>query len=160
VVAVGTRDYRLRLAQEAGADAVFNTKDGSSPFYTADLKKEIEERSGGLFADGVVIATGSVEAMESAFEISGRRARIVFFGLPSDVAVVKVPALQSILWDKTIHFSWLAPLTWPTALDAIATGLVNVKPLVTRTAGLDGLVQAIKEVKDRVGDPMKVVITP
>ena len=47
-----------------------------------------------------------------------------------------MPALSSIFWDKTIHFSWLAPLTWPTALDSIAGGLVNVSSLVTATVPL------------------------
>ena len=74
--------------------------------------------------------------------------------------MVRVPALQSILWDKTIQFSWLAPLTWPKALDAIATGLVNVKPLATKQVPLADLEQAIKDVKARVDNPLKVLVTP
>ena len=34
---VGTRDYRLELAKELGADHVLNTADPASPYYTADL---------------------------------------------------------------------------------------------------------------------------
>ena len=36
-VMVGTRDYRLELAKELGAEHVFNIADTASPYYTADL---------------------------------------------------------------------------------------------------------------------------
>ena len=125
-----------------------------------DLKAKIAELTDGKFADAVITPTGAVPAMESAFAISGRRARIVFFGLPADNAVIRVPALRAIFWDKTIHFSWLAPLTWPTALNAIASGLVNVKPLVSKKIKLEDLAQGIKDVKARTDAPVKVVVEP
>ncbi|KPL10530.1 hypothetical protein AMJ85_05580 [candidate division BRC1 bacterium SM23_51] len=110
VVAIDVLDYRLEMAKKMGVDAVINTADSKSPYYKDDLKATIADMTDGRFADAVITPTGAVEAMEAALEISGRRSRIVFFGLPSDVAVVRVPALASILWDKTIRFSWLAPL--------------------------------------------------
>ncbi len=151
-------DYRLQIGKEAGADHVFNVAEPKSPYYVKDLKARIGELTDGWFADAVITPTGAVPAMESAFEISGRRARIVFFGLPADNAVVRVPALKTIFWDKTVQFSWLAPLTWPTAIDAIGNGLVNVKKFISKTVPNKDLVQAIKDVKNRVGDPMKVII--
>jgi len=160
VILVGTRDYRLGIGLTAGADEVINTKNPASPYYVKDLRAKIEELTDGQFADAVVTPTGSVEAMEQAFAITGRRARIVFFGLPPDDAVVRIPALQTILWDKTIHFSWLAPHTWPTALDAIARGLVDVKSLATHKFGLEDLVKGIADVRDRVGDVMKAIVVP
>jgi len=162
LILAGTKgdDYRLKLGLEVGADFAFNTGDSSSPYYVADLKAKISELTDGQFADAVVTPTGAVEAMESAFAISGRRARIVFFGLPADNAVVRVPALQTIFWDKTVHFSWLAPLTWPTALDAIGSGLVDVKRLATQALPLDGLEKAIKDVRARAGNPLKVLVKP
>ena len=98
--------------------------------------------------------------MESAFEISGRRARIVFFGLPADDAVVRVPAMETIFQDKTVHFSWLAPLMWPTALDAIGRGLVDVKSLASSTIELEDLAQGLRDVKARANQPMKVLVRP
>jgi L-iditol 2-dehydrogenase len=158
VVLVGTRDYRLQAGLEMGADEAFNIGDKSSPIYTDDLKGEIERLSGGKFADAVIVATGSVEAMEIALEISGRRSRVVYFGLPADVAVVKVPALAQILWDKTIRFSWLAPLTWPRALQLLSTGQVEVERLITHRYKLDQLEEALHEVRERKGNVMKAVV--
>jgi len=158
VVLVGTRDYRLEIGKKGGADVVINTQDKKSPHYAADLKKRIGELTGGMFADAVVTPTGAVEAMEEALAISGRRSRVVFFGLPADTAVIKVPALQSILWDKTIRFSWLAPLTWPGAVKAIASGQVDLSMICTHRYPLDQLKEALADVKDRKGDPIKAVV--
>jgi L-iditol 2-dehydrogenase len=162
VVLVGRagNDYRLDIGLRLGADEVLNTGDSSSPYYVSDLKAKIAELSDGQLADAVITPTGAVEAMESAFEISGRQARIVFFGLPADDAVVRVPAAQTIFQDKTVHFSWLAQLTWPTALDAIARGLVDVKSLASSTIELKDLEQGLRDVKARANQPMKVLVRP
>jgi len=159
VVLVGTRDYRLEVGKKLGVEEVINSKDSSSPYYVADLKEKIGDMTDGKFADVVLTPTGAVPAMEQAFEISGRRARIVFFGLPGADDYIRIPALDTIFWDKTIQFSWLAPFTWPTALQALSKGLVNVDPLITHSIELENLVQGLKDVRERKGNVMKAVVT-
>jgi threonine dehydrogenase-like Zn-dependent dehydrogenase len=162
VLLVGAKgdDYRLKAGLQSGADAVFNVSEKESPYYVKDLKAKVAEMSDGQFADAVITPTGAVEAMESAFDLSGRRARIVFFGLPADNAVIRIPALRTIFWDKTVHFSWLAPLTWPTALNAVNGHLVDLKKLITGVVKLKDLSGGIRGVRDRVGNPLKVIVTP
>lgn len=159
VVLVGTRDYRLEVGKELGVDEIINTKDSNSPYYAADLKEKIGDMTDGKFADVVITPTGAVPAMEQAFEISGRRARIVFFGLPGADDYIRIPALDTIFWDKTIQFSWLAPFTWPIALQALSAGLVNVDPLITHSIELENLVQGLIDVRERKGNVMKAVVT-
>jgi threonine dehydrogenase-like Zn-dependent dehydrogenase len=159
VALVGTRDYRLKVGKELGADIIINTREKDSPYYADDLKKKIGELTDEKFANVVMTPTGAVTAMESAFAISGRRARIVFFGLPGANDFIRIPALDTIFWDKTIQFSWLAPLTWPTAMQALANKLVNVEPLITHSIKLDNLVQGIIDVKSRSDDVLKAVVT-
>ncbi|NQT83198.1 alcohol dehydrogenase catalytic domain-containing protein [bacterium] len=158
-VLVDILDYRLELGKELGADEVINTGDSSSPYFVEDLRKKIEEMTGGKFADRVITPTGSVDAMETALAIAGRRSIIVYFGLPGATDKIKVPALDSIFWDKTIRFSWLAPFTWPTALQALAAGLVKVDQLVTHKYALKDLERALGEVKERKGNVVKAVVT-
>ena len=160
IVLIGTRDYRLEVGKDSGADVIINTAAENSPYYVADLKARIEALTDGKFANAVVTATGSVEAMETALEISGRRSTIVYFGLPSEEAVIRVHPLSALLWDKSILFSWLAPLTWPTALKAIANGLVDVKKLHTHTFKLEDLGQGLADVKSRKGNIMKAIVEP
>ncbi|MHC4214008.1 MAG: zinc-dependent alcohol dehydrogenase, partial [Planctomycetota bacterium] len=162
VVLVGRKgnDYRLEIGLKSGADEAYNINDSKSPYYISDLKAKITELTDSQLADAIITTTGSVEAMESAFELTGRRARIVFFGLPADNAIVRIPAAQTIFDDKTLHFSWLAPLMWPTALDAIGRGLVDVKSLASSTIELKDLEQGLSDVKARKGNPMKVLVKP
>jgi L-iditol 2-dehydrogenase len=160
LVVVGTRDYRLEIAQKNGADYIFNTTDHKSKYYVSDVVKKIEELTEGKMADRVLVATGNPQIMNLPFQISGRRSNIVFFGLPGDKDVVKVPVLQTILWDKSIKFSWLAPLTYPKAINAIATKIIDVDAIVTHTFKLEELIPALEKVKNRVDNPIKALVVP
>ena len=159
VVLVGTRDYRLEIGKQLGADHVLSTEAGS-PHHCADIPAFIAAQTGGKMANGAVTATSGLAAMEQALQVTGRRATIVYFGLPGDKDRLSVPVLNQILWDKEIRFSWLAPNTWPAALQALASGLVNVAPLVSHTYALADLVTALHEVRERKGNPMKPVVKP
>ncbi len=160
LVVVGTRDYRLNLALALGADIALNTAEEGSKYYTKNVKERIAVETGGRLADRAITSTGSVPAMEMALGVSGRRSTIVFFGLPGAKDHIKVPALPSIFWDKTIRFSWLAPLAWPSALQALATGLVAVDKLVTHSFKLGNLVNGLDQVRNRSDKVMKAVVKP
>jgi len=160
LIGAGNDDFRLEVGKKLGADLIINCTDKKSPHYVKDVKAKISDMTDGKMANRVIVPTGAVPAMELALQISGRRSVIVFFGLPGDKDVLRVPVLNSILWDKTIRFSWLAPGTWQTALQALGSGLVNVEPLVTHTFQLEDLVDALGKVRDRVGNPMKPVVIP
>ena len=160
VAVLGTRDYRLEIAKQNGADYVFNLKDKNSKYYLADIKKKISELTEGKMADRVLVATGNTKIMSIPFEISGRRSIIVFFGLPGADDVVPVPALDTIFGDKRVKFSWLAPLTWPKSISAIASKLIDVDALITHRFKLEELIDGLKKVKDRVDNPVKSIVIP
>lgn len=92
-----------------------------------DLVEKIKKSSKGKMADSVICATGMVKPMQTALNISGRRATIIYFGLPRPDDVITVPILDSLLIDKTIRFSWLSLLTWAAGIQSVTTGLVEVK---------------------------------
>jgi threonine dehydrogenase-like Zn-dependent dehydrogenase len=62
--------------------------------------------------------------------------------------------------DKEIRFSWLAPMVWPTTIHALANGLVKVESLITSTIPLADAGKAIEALKERDGDPLKVIVRP
>ena len=160
VYAIDVDDHRLGIAKSLGADVAINTGDAASPYYCEDLKAKIEDATDGMMLDRAIVATGAVPAMEAALAVTGRRSTIVYFGLPGDMDRVAVPVLNSILWDKTIRFSWLAPNVWPKALDALAGGLIDTGPLVSRTIPLEGLIDGIEEAKNKTTNPMRIIVTP
>lgn len=160
VALVGTRDYRLEAGKKWGADYVFNTADEGSPYYVEDLKEAIADLTHGALADRAIVPTSSNDAFEQAIDITGNAAILVHFGLPNEGDVIHVPALSTHTMDKEIRFSWLAPLSWPPAIRAISEGLLDVESLVTDAVPLEKTEEAIRNLKDRVGDPIKVQITP
>jgi threonine dehydrogenase-like Zn-dependent dehydrogenase len=160
VILVGTRDDRLERGQALGVDSVINVRQPDSPSYAADVRVRIAELTGGQLADRVITPTSSLESMQVALEISGAGARIVYFGLPTPHDRIGVPALDTMMADKTIRFSWLAPFTWPSAVQALATGLVDVHPLITHRLPLEHLVEGLHDVRDRRDGVLKAIVTP
>ena len=158
VVLVGTRDYRLELGKESGADIVINVRDKDSNYYAASLTHEIKKVSEGRMAERVICATAAPNAMQEALKISGGRSTIVYFGLPGPDDVLNVPLLDSLLMDKTIRFSWLSPLTWPHAVKTLAEGLIDVKLLITHQVSLEDTLKGLQTVKDRKGNAMKAIM--
>ena len=155
VLLAGTRDERLEVGKELGADFLANTKDKSSPYYVEDLADFIRQNNGGELADRAITATSSIRAIEQAAATTGRASTLVIFGLPGDNDVHSFPALESMLCDKTIRYSWLAPNTWPEAVELIASGKVRVQAVQSYTFPIDDLAESIRKVRDREGNAIK-----
>jgi L-iditol 2-dehydrogenase len=160
VALVGTRDYRLEAGKKWGADHLFNVKDEDSPHFVKDLKEAIADLTHGALADRAIVPTSSNAAFEQAIDITGNAAILVHFGLPDEGDVIHVPALSTHTMDKEIRFSWLAPLSWPAAIRSISEGLVDVEALTSDTVPLAQTGEAIRNLRERIGDPTKVQVTP
>ena len=158
VALVGRRDYPLGVGKEVGADYVINIKETDSPDYAKDVVEKIKELTGGAMADKVLVPTSAMDALQAALEVSGNGSTIVYFGLPGPEDKIQVPALNSINADKTIKFSWLAPLVWPTALKAIASGQVDMKKLFTHKFSLEDCEKGIKFMKTGKENKLKGLI--
>jgi threonine dehydrogenase-like Zn-dependent dehydrogenase len=158
VALVGTRDYRLEAGKKVGADYLFNYTDKDSKYYVKDLKEAIAGVTDGNLADRIITPTGSNEAFEVAVEVGGNCSIIVQFGLPDGDAVFKIPSLSFHVMDKQIRSAWLAPQVWPQTIKLIQEGLVDLESLVTDTFPLEKTEEAIINVKNRIGDPMKAEI--
>jgi threonine dehydrogenase-like Zn-dependent dehydrogenase len=160
VAMIGTRDYRLEEARKWGADYIFNTKDGKSPYYVKDLKAAIADVTHGALAERAIVPTSSNAAFEQAIDITGNAAILVHFGLPDAGDVIHVPALSTHTMDKEIRFSWLAPGVWPQTIRMIQEGLLNLEPLVSKAVPLADAATAIIALRARKDEPIKVQVTP
>lgn len=160
VALVGTRDYRLEVGQELGAEFVWNTRDGSSPYWVADLAAAIQEANGGRLADRVLVATANVDANQQAIEISGPGSIVVLMGLAGPNDTISVPLLSNLAQDKTIRFSWLYPLQWPTTIGILESSSIDTGPIITHSASLDGIGSALERVLQREDEVIKTVIKP
>lgn len=157
VLLVGRRDYPLRVGLEVGATFAVNTADPASPYYAADLPARVRELLGHL-APRAIIATSNVQAIQSALQVTGANSTVVCFGLPGPNDKLELPLLDAINLNRTIKCSSLAPLVWDNAFNAIASGQVNLKPIVTHSFPLEEADRAIRFMKESREDKIKGVI--
>ena len=129
VLLVGTRDERLDVGKELGADLIANTKDPESPNYVEDLGQFIQDNNDGELSDRTILATSNLGAIKSGVDTAGKASTVVIFGLPGDDDVHSVSGIECMLKDMTIRYSWLAPDTWPEAVDLLHSGKVRVEPV-------------------------------
>jgi threonine dehydrogenase-like Zn-dependent dehydrogenase len=160
VAIVGTRDYRLQLASDVGADHAWNVSDEASPFYVPDVAKAIQDANDGHLADRVLVATASVAANQEAIAISGNASIVVLMGLAGPEDAISVPLLSNLYQDKTIRFSLLYPLQWPKTIRILEDAKVDTGKIITHSASLDGIAPAIERVLSREDDVIKTVIEP
>jgi len=160
VAMVGTRDYRLELARELGAEHVFNVSDASSKHHTADLAASIREINGGLLAERAILATSVVEPCQQALDITGNGSTIVYMGLAGPDDTVSLPMLASLAQEKTIAFSWLYPNQWPKTIRLLSTGVIETDKLITHSGPLDGITDAIGHVSRRDDGVIKYMVRP
>jgi threonine dehydrogenase-like Zn-dependent dehydrogenase len=160
VAMVGTRDYRLEIAKALGADEVWNDSDESSPYYRPDIAKAVQDANDGALADRVLVATASVKANQQAIEISGPGSTVVLMGLAGPDDAISVPLLSNLYLDKTIRFSLLYPLQWPTTIKLLEDARVDTSRIITHSASHEGIASAIERVLNREDDVIKTVIKP
>jgi L-iditol 2-dehydrogenase len=160
VAMVGTRDYRLELARELGADHVFNTKDSSSPYYTPDLVASIRDVNAGELAERAIVGTAVEEAAQGALDVTGNASCVVYMGLAGPNDVVRLPMLLALTQDKTIRFSWLYPNQWPKTIRLLREGIVDTSKIITHSGPLDGINEAIEQVHSREDGVIKYVVKP
>ncbi len=157
VILIGTRDLPLELGLSLGADHIFNVRDATSQYYAADVVDAVKETLGCL-VDRVVVPTNAKSALQQALALSAPCATIVYFGLPGASDTIEIPALETIQADKTIKFAWLAPLTWPEALAALAAGKVETARLASHIYSFDEVEKGIKEMAGGLADKIKGLV--
>jgi len=66
--------------------------------------------------------------------------------------------LDAIQSERTIHFSWLAPLVWDNVFKVVASGQVDLNPIITNRFTLDQCEEGIKFMKESKEDKIKGVV--
>src|ERR671936_724147 len=129
-------------------------------YWVPDLAQAIQEVNDGHLADRVLVATANVEANQQAIEISGLGSVVVLMGLAGPNDAISVPLLSNLAQDKTIRFSWLYPLQWPTTIQILEAAKIDTGPIITHSASLAEIGPAIERVLLREDDVVKTVIKP
>ena len=158
VIMVGIEDFGLSTALKLGATAVINSLDKKSPYFAADVIAKIMELNGGEKAPRAIVATSAMPALQQALTVTGAHSTVVYFGLPGPEDELKVPVLEAIQSSRKLIFSWLAPLVWDNVFHVIASGQVQLKPLITHKFSLKDAEAGIIFMKESTDDKIKGVV--
>ena len=152
VMVVDTLPYRLRVAEELGADV---TIDASSE----NVREIVERETDGFGADVALEAVGGAtdEVLNLAIASTGRGGRIVVVGLKIDEARVPIGQLkwqeQTIVGSQTYHST-----TGPIVAQRIADGSLPVERLITHRLPFSRVEDAFALLESRAEDVLKVVL--
>ena len=158
VIAIGVRDYGIEKALSVGADHAINVRDKESKYYSEDTAGKVREWNGGNLAQRCIVPTSNMAALQDALNVTGPCSTICYFGLPSPEDRLQIDVLGAIQSERTIRFAWLAPLVWDNVFSAVASGQVNLSPIITNKFTLDECEEGIKYMKESPDDKVKGIV--
>jgi len=151
VIVSDLNDFRLDLARQVGADACINSG-------KANLKDEILQRTEGRGADVVLEAVGFGETFRQAVSITRTGGHVVAVGNLQKEVEFNLQELVSR--ELTFTGSYASSGEFRTCIDLIASGQINVAPLVSEVQPLKEGPAAFKRLLDAKENLLKIVLEP
>ncbi len=151
VVMTDINDYRLKMAQELGADAVINAKD--------DVQEGLRKANAGRLAEQVVVCTGASSAFHQALKAVDRGGTILCFAATDPEVTLPVPVND--FWRDSItitHSYGASPEDIAEAIELLRKKIV-VKKMITHCLGLKDIGKGFALVAEGK-DCIKVIIQP
>lgn len=153
VVATDVHPFRLDAARRAGADVTIDAR-------SQDVPAAIRGAGDGRAADLVIVCTAALAAVEQAMRSVDRGGTILFFALFPPGTTFPFPAYDLGRDGITIVHSYAGPpADMKAALDAIASGRVDVGPLITHRLPLARTGEGFRLVVE-AGESLKVIVEP
>jgi threonine dehydrogenase-like Zn-dependent dehydrogenase len=157
VIAVSRRPFSLDVARAFGAAETIPMED-----HTAIIGR-VKDLTGGTFCDRVVEAVGKQWPLDLAGELTRERGKLIVAGYHQDGP----RQVNMWLWnwrgldvinaherDPKIYMQGIRE-----AVDAVASGRLDPKPLYTHTFPLDRLGDALNATRDRPDGFLKALVT-
>lgn len=151
IILADVDDTRLRLGSDLGADAVVNSS-------RAELAAEIARLTGGRGADVVFEAVGRGETVAAAVECVRKGGTVVLVG--NIAATVEIPLQKVVTRQIRLQGSCSSAGEYPEAIALLASGRINVKPLITAVAPLSDGPDWFARLYSREPHLMKIVLDP
>ncbi|MBI3971208.1 MAG: alcohol dehydrogenase catalytic domain-containing protein [Chloroflexi bacterium] len=154
VLATDVVDYRLDLAKRLGADVVVNPR-RQDPVATA------RELSGGKGFDRVVECVGSDqdETLGQAVAMVKPKGLVVVVGSFAQNRAT-IPIVDFKFGEKELKGSQGAPEGYRPALDLVASGQIDVRPLITHLLPLPEAERGLRLMDEKAEGVIKVVLEP
>jgi L-iditol 2-dehydrogenase len=144
-------DFNLEVARKLGATATVNVRQ-------QDVNKVVAEVTGGKGVDAALVAIGLPVVVNQAVAAVHKRGRVVLIALFEEPITIKdtfavVGGERELVGSQTYTGE-----DFQKALDLIASGQVDVKPMITHQLPIDQIQSAFEMVDKRLEDCIKVVL--
>src|SRR5579864_6195366 len=150
VILTGTRDNRLQIGRELGADHVINAK-------KEDPVEAVKRLNGGKGVDYVVECSGAPEAINEAARMVNRGGRICLAAFPHEEVQVDVPHIvRNNIYLFGIRGEGKSATHRAEAF--MAQKRFDATRVHTHTFALEDLPTALKYARERIEDAIKVVV--
>jgi L-iditol 2-dehydrogenase len=152
VILTGTRDSRLRIGRQLGADLTVNSRE-------ADPVAAVMDATRGKGADLVIDCAGADDTFDQSIRMAkpgGKVLLVAFYHGP-----VTADVSHAVRRNITIYTErGEGGTSVGRALALLAAGRLTAKPLITHQFPLGRVHEAIDVLEKRTGDPLKVILNP
>ena len=144
-------ETRLNLAKQVGAEEVLHASG-------AELIAEIMRRTDSKGVDLVLEAVGRNETVAAAVDCVRKGGTVTLIG--NITPEVTLPLQKVVSRQLRLQGSCASSGEYPEAIELIASGKIQVKPLITAVASLEEAPRWFERLHSREPNLMKVVVTP
>jgi L-iditol 2-dehydrogenase len=152
VILVGTRDSRLKAGHQLGADHIINAR-------TTNPVQAIKDLTGGAGVDLTIECSGNIDTPQQCVQVTKRGGKLLFLAFyPGPVTF----DLSAVVRNDIIMYSTRGEggNNVKRAIALAAQGRLRGDELVTHEFPLEKIAEAFHVLRERIGDPIKVVIIP
>ena len=150
VVVAEVNEKRLKLASELGADLTVNPSEER-------LSERVRLFLSGKGVEAAIDAAGGSAPLDLALSCLEPGGRLLVFGVASEKDIWKIKPYDLYKRELTIIGSFINPYEMDGALNLLASGAVDVKPLISHVIGLDSLEKALKR---ELPNALKILVKP
>ena len=151
VILMGTRENRLELGRRLGADYTINVREENV------MEKVMEYSNGGV--DLVLECSGAPNAVNESLYMTKRGGKICLAAFSrKTVEFDAAYMVRNNIYMYGIRGEGNGAVKRGLAL--VAQGKVDCKPFITHRFTLEELPEALRVVENRIGDPIKAIVTP
>ena len=151
VIVTDRSDHRLELARTLGADMAINVD-------RQDAIATVLEATNGLGADVAFEAVGVAATVQQALAATRTGGNITWIG--NSAQMIDLNMQTVVTRELTVRGTYGFNTEFPRAIQAIASGRVNVAPLIERVAPLEEGPQIIHDLAKGDLDLAKVILEP
>jgi len=156
VISMDYNDWKLRYANEFGADLVINR----GRHTIEEIGQLIRESNEGRLADVVVVVPPKVKALEEGIKLTEKGGRVSQFGPTGPGEMLTIDPNEFFFKEITYASSYSSgPIHTKTVAELLFRGKLKVKNLITHHFRLDQIMEALA-LKKKAEDSLKIMVHP